>query len=170
MEIAEESKAARAERAHPHLALFAWGDHFFDRRIAHFELVGRIILVGDDDEERLAGRDVNFDRRKAMVFQRERISCEIFGARRREKRRRTPLSKRPRKLQQPSSSPYLAKRRENSGRRLHLGGHGVGGSRASRRAGPAVRCGERMSGRPRFALTIIRYCVALANILVSSST
>src|SRR5208282_429377 len=80
VEIAEEGEAAGAERAYPHLALFARRNHFLDRRVVHFEFVGRVVQILDADEERLAGRHVNFSRREAMILQRDRIGRQVLGA------------------------------------------------------------------------------------------
>ncbi|HLW89871.1 MAG TPA: hypothetical protein VKS78_01030 [Roseiarcus sp.] len=56
MEIAEEGEAAGTERTDPNFSLLSGRDHLLDGRRMHFEFIGRVVGVGDDDEERLAGR------------------------------------------------------------------------------------------------------------------
>src|SRR5579863_1966712 len=78
VEIAKEREATGGERPYPHLALVASRDDLLDRRRVHLEFVGRVVLVGHDDEERLAARHMNLGWREAVVLQRDRIARQIL--------------------------------------------------------------------------------------------
>jgi hypothetical protein len=80
MKIVEECETPGSERPHADAALTPGQDHFLERRRPHLEFVRSILLIGDDQEEWLAGGNTQLERRETVRLEHEGEGLEVFRA------------------------------------------------------------------------------------------
>src|SRR2546428_10214887 len=79
VEIADEVVRALLERGHPEAEGLARRDHFLDAEIVALELLGRRVLVGDDEVEGRACRHCDLLRGEAVLVDGERDLWRVRG-------------------------------------------------------------------------------------------
>src|SRR6266545_5486354 len=89
MILTHEAVGAPLERGHPEGDRLACRNHLLETRLQHVEVLGRLVLVGDDEHERRAGLDLDHVGLKAVLVDDERDlrRWRIGGSRLREHRR-----------------------------------------------------------------------------------